>query len=161
MSFGTSPTPDLASILRSLAACAPVTAPRRAFSGYDQSGQSANPDPSPGRLPEHEDGEYDPNNPLITSKPTPNHYLGSHGLATTTSQPQNPPFVDVTTITTYPVALRYITKTIARDEDIMARLRKLISVQHQHEQQWWQGRVALQRKQSGREEGRRKVGDVL
>ena len=161
MPFDASPTPDLASILRSLAACAPATAPHHAFSRYDQSGQSTNPDPSPSRLPELEDGEYDPNNPLITSKPTPNHYLGSHRLASTTSQPQNPPLVDVTTITTYPVALRYITKTIARDEDIMPRLRKLVSVQHQHEQQWWQGRVALQRKQSGREEGRKKVGDVL
>ena len=155
MTPDTSPTPDLASILRTLAACAPLTAPRHAF------GQSANHNPSLGRPPELEEGEYDPNDPLITIKPTHNHNLDSHRLPAPISQPQNPPLVDGTTVTTYPAALRYITKTVARNEAIMARLRKLISVQHQHEQQWWQGRVALQMKQSGREESRKKVGDVL
>ncbi len=43
----------------------------------------------------------------------------------------------------------------------MYRIRHLIRTQHEHERVWWAGREALVVKQQGREEGRRKLNDVL
>lgn len=71
------------------------------------------------------------------------------------------PTVDPRTITTYPAALRHITQTVAQNEASMARIRKLIASQHQHERQWWEGRVQLIKQQAEREEGRKTVEDVL
>lgn len=43
----------------------------------------------------------------------------------------------------------------------MHRIRHLIQTQHEHERQWWDGRVSLVTQQAGREEGRRKLNSVL
>lgn len=43
----------------------------------------------------------------------------------------------------------------------MHRIRHVIQTQHQHERQWWDGRVSLIRQQARREEGRRKLNSVL
>jgi len=52
-------------------------------------------------------------------------------------------------------------RTVARSEGTMARVKRMIRVQHEHEQQWWDGRQALLQKQEGREEGRKKLDEVL
>ena len=47
------------------------------------------------------------------------------------------------TITTWPAALKHVTKYLANDEKVSSRIRHLISEQQKHEQQWWEGREAL------------------
>jgi hypothetical protein len=37
----------------------------------------------------------------------------------------------------------------------------MIKVQHEHEEQWWNGREALIEKQKSRKEGQKKLDDVL
>jgi hypothetical protein len=37
----------------------------------------------------------------------------------------------------------------------------MMKVQHDHEQQWWNGRQALVEKQNARLEGKKKLDDVL
>ena len=157
MSSGEYNTPDLASVLRTLAA-------------YGQSSQPPT-EPSQNRIAHAvelvpdtlEDGEYDPaislNNlppriiiPAEHARPEPEPRLRSIKQSTT---------VDATSIMTWPAALRHVTRTVARNEAIMARIKKLIDVQHQHESQWWEGRKALIQKQKDRIEGRRKVDEVL
>ena len=50
---------------------------------------------------------------------------------------------DASTITTWPAALKHVTKHLASDDKISSRIQHLISEQHKHEHQWWQGREAL------------------
>ena len=159
MAFNSPPNPDLASILRTLAAYTPVPASRPLCSNDYQAPLSRDNRPTLDGSEELEEGEYDPHQPLISNNPS--QYPQTATQVRPITPPAKPPATDPTTITTYPAALRYITKTIVRNEQIMARIRKLIDVQHQHEQQWWEGREALLKKQSGREEARRKVGEVL
>ncbi|MCJ1386496.1 hypothetical protein MMC17_009622 [Xylographa soralifera] len=174
-------TPDIASILRSLAATTsnypapalpiqpakPISPPRPQLDGSID--HAANPD----LVHELEEGEYDPNDVLLPIPgPEPQNPLSSHASITTT--PSNaisktdsfqyivkPTTVDPRTIITYPAALRHITKIVARNEATMSRLRKLIASQRQHERQWWDGRETLVKQQGEREEGRKKVEDVL
>lgn len=37
----------------------------------------------------------------------------------------------------------------------------MIKIQHEHEEQWWNGRVALIERQRARKEGQKKLDDVL
>jgi hypothetical protein len=37
----------------------------------------------------------------------------------------------------------------------------MIKVQHEHEEQWWQGRKALIERQAARKEGQKKLDEVL
>ena len=148
-------TPDLASVLRTLAAYAPPL-------------QQVPQPPLEASVPdgELEEGEYDPANPLML--PVPLNPIPKQTILPKPSPDPAPrvvtpsiPEVDPTTITTWPAALRHVTKLIARNEAVMARMRKLIEVQRQHEQQWWEGREALIKKQHDRIEGRKMVDDVL
>jgi hypothetical protein len=38
---------------------------------------------------------------------------------------------------------------------------QMIKVQHEHEEQWWEGRKALIERQKARKEGQKKLEDVL
>jgi len=191
--------PDLASILRSLAASAQTAQPlqlplqRLPVAAnltpqlYNYQLDGANDlDPDSGL----EEGEYDPSDALLPLTAfTPNVHATARTDSASLNSPTAPfapiappapvaparplpappaapipppkPTVDPRTITTYPAALRHITQTIARSEASMARIRKLIASQHQHERQWWEGRVQLVKQQAEREEGRKTVEDVL
>ncbi|KAL9119774.1 MAG: hypothetical protein Q9187_003669 [Circinaria calcarea] len=159
-------TPDLAAVLRTLAAYSQPQPQAHSHShqltpqllalGPPFSGDSSKDD--------LEDGEYDPKEPMLL--PTERRHSQarpprpSPSTAPTAITPKTPQ-VDPTTITTWPAALRHVTKLVARNEAIAARIRKLIDVQHQHERQWWEGREGLIKMQAGRVEGRKKVDDVL
>ncbi|MCJ1392176.1 hypothetical protein MMC18_005043 [Xylographa bjoerkii] len=173
--------PDIASILRSLAATASnnPTLPLPVHLTEAVSAPSSQLDGSP----EHgvdldldiglEEGEYDPNDALLpiaeqgTQLPLLSHAVTFPDPISAVSTSGNTQFipkaapVDPRSITTYPAALRHITKIVARNEATMSRVRKLIVSQHQHERQWWDGREALVKQQGEREEGRKKVEDVL
>ena len=155
-------TPDLASVLRTLAAYSappPRAAPQ---SPYVLSGLGDS------TTDELEEGEYDPEEALLLevednlSYTAPTQPPKPPSLTTEARKPSPKiPRIDPTTITTWPAALRYVSSLIAREEAVSDRIRKLITVQHQHERQWWEGREALINLQKGREEGRRKVDDIL
>lgn len=194
--------PDLATILRSLAASIPTaqasqppfhrhpvtTNPPTQLYNYQFDGPNDLDTDS-----DLEEGEYDPSDALLppavltpntsaTTRTSPNPLNASiasiapiaptapvASIAPARPPPAPPvaptappkPTVDPRTITTYPAALRHITQTVAQNEASMARIRKLIASQHQHERQWWEGRVQLIKQQAEREEGRKTVEDVL
>lgn len=165
------PSADLASILATLAAYTPVPAPVPAPTIPDAAAHT------PLTL---EEGEYDPStldtsisstqagrvdqqsNPLHLPAPSSTTILNEQHRQQS-QQKQKPPLAvpSSSTITTWPPALRYVMKFIATNEAAMHRIRHLIQTQHEHERQWWDGRVSLIRQQAGREEGRRKLNSVL
>lgn len=61
-----------------------------------------------------------------------------------------PAIPDASTITTWPVALKHVTKYLVPDERVSARIKHLITEQHKHERQWWAGREAIIARQEGR-----------
>lgn len=85
--------------------------------------------------------------------PTSHHPLAKSSLILPTPSPSK--------ITTWPPALRHVTKFLVPNPDFTRRIAHLIHTQHQHERQWWSGREALVQKLESREEGRRKLNDVL
>lgn len=72
-----------------------------------------------------------------------------------------PPTPSPAKITTWPPALRHVTKMLVPNPEFTRRVAHLIHAQHKHERQWWSGREALVQKLESREEGRRKLNDVL
>lgn len=71
------------------------------------------------------------------------------------------PSTDPRTITTWPPALRHVTKVSAIDSEFLPRIRALIANQQDNERQWWSGREALVRQQSTRAGSKRELDDVL
>lgn len=52
-------------------------------------------------------------------------------------------------------------KQVVKHENIIQDVRRMIKVQHEHEDQWWEGRKALIERQKARKEGQKKLEDVL
>jgi hypothetical protein len=52
-------------------------------------------------------------------------------------------------------------KTVARHENILQDIRRMVKAQHEHEEQWSNGRKALLERQAARKEGQKKLDDVL
>lgn len=52
-------------------------------------------------------------------------------------------------------------RTVGQNESIQQRIRFLIQRQHDHEKQWWRGRVALVEKQKARAEKKKELDEVL
>ena len=183
--YGSQP-PSLAAILQTLAASS--TNRHRTFTPQIHQ-PSLSPYVPPVNSQEAQDddleeGEYEPDeynpggyNPLdsiqlSTDHGTPVHQelpLHTHSIppplslpqSRSTSAPSKAPLVDPSSITTWPSALRHVTKLVSQNEAILIRIRKLIKVQNQHEKQWWDGRNALLQKQKDRIEGRKKLDEVL
>lgn len=79
--------------------------------------------------------------------------------ARTSTPPQ--PRIDPRSITTWPAALRYITKLSGTNDEFLPRIRALIKNQHDNERQWWAGREALVEQQGARAGGKQELDDVL
>ena len=69
--------------------------------------------------------------------------------------------LDPSKITEWAAAQKYVTFTLAQNQEATARIRKIIKSQHNHERQWWAGREALVSKLNNRAEGRRKADEIL
>ncbi|PKY01286.1 hypothetical protein P168DRAFT_307126 [Aspergillus campestris IBT 28561] len=124
--------------------------------------------------PEDED-TYEPTDSLPLSTPAPapqtpqgkqQQQLSSHRPPQPAQQHPPPPpppgtKVDISTITTWPSALRHVMRTVGQNESIQQRIRFLIQRQHDHEKQWWRGRVALVEKQKARAEKKKELDEVL
>lgn len=159
--------PDLASVLATLAAYAP---PQPAVTQLSTS-HSQPPPPEP----DLEEGEYDPSDfkPII-SQPSPYSNSAPESLTATappnpqasvsqprTAQPISSPLESASKIVSWPAALRHVMKNLVPNPAVSHQIQHLIRTQHQHERQWWSGRESLLQKQKGREEGRKKLDDVL
>jgi hypothetical protein len=57
---------------------------------------------------------------------------------------------DASTITTWPAALKHVTRHLVPNEQAAGRIKHLISEQHKHERQWWAGREAILARQADR-----------
>ncbi|RMZ84883.1 hypothetical protein DV738_g451, partial [Chaetothyriales sp. CBS 135597] len=91
---------------------------------------------------------------LAATKPQP--------LTPTASATKPPPTIpDPSRITTYPAALKHVTKHLATSETASTRIRHLISTQHQHERQWHAGREALLALQASRPSTSAQVSALL
>ncbi|KAG9233870.1 hypothetical protein BJ875DRAFT_30934 [Amylocarpus encephaloides] len=69
--------------------------------------------------------------------------------------------VDPATIIEWSAGLRCLLKTVARHEHVLNDIRRMIRVQHEHEEQWFKGREALLEKQKSRKEGQKRLDEVF
>lgn len=79
----------------------------------------------------------------------------------TGSKPSTPTVPDASTLTTWPAALKHVTRYIVPDEKVSTRIKHLINEQHKHERQWWAGREAIIARQEGRTGASQQVADLL
>ncbi len=82
-------------------------------------------------------------------------------LAEARSQSSTPSVPDASTITTWPAALKHVTRHLVPNEQAAARIVHLISEQHKHERQWWRGREAIVARQEGRSGTSQQVSSLL
>lgn len=80
---------------------------------------------------------------------------------TMTPAPATVPVPDASGITTWPAALKHVTRYIAQNEVIATKLRQLVAEQHQHEKQWWASREAITRKHQSRGDNQQQAADLL
>ncbi|KAE8374959.1 hypothetical protein BDV26DRAFT_25971 [Aspergillus bertholletiae] len=121
-------------------------------------------------VPENDTDTYEPSEtitPLTPSPNAPSHQYQSHPKPQHHHQHhqhhQKPsfPLPNTSTITTWPTALKSITRTLSTNEDLQRKIRFLMQRQHDHERQWWAGREALVRKQKARVEKKKELDAVL
>ncbi|KAL2056776.1 hypothetical protein ABVK25_003171 [Lepraria finkii] len=180
-------TPDLASVLRTLAAYAP--APTQAPIGQEK----ASPYHTEARDEDEElgGGEYDP-----AAIPSPSSVTPTQAPAYTQPAPQQPlpatctpplqerqpvpqqappaiitpppvkktyttPQCPPATIITWAPALRHVTTLTNSNPEFNHRVKHLIKTQHQHEWQWWATREELTKRLHGRAASRTKLDSVL
>lgn len=120
------------------------------ISDIQAQGQQAPPITETRHVPETTTTTY-PQPPL---KPTPT-------LTPVPKKTYTPPTYHPATITTWAPALRHVTSQNASNDEFIHRVRHLITTQHTHERQWWEGREELKKRLAGREEGRKKLDSVL
>lgn len=155
---------DLASVLKTLSAYAPPTSQ---IATPSVATTQNNPVVNNG-LDSLVGDDYKPQDTVLPDRPNLGRslpVLHSRGSATPTPPPtftsRKTPSIDPSAITEWPAALKCVMKTVAANEAIQARVQKLINTQHEYERQWWAGREALLMKQKGREEGKRKLDEVM
>ncbi|KAF4621543.1 hypothetical protein G7Y89_g14530 [Cudoniella acicularis] len=137
-------TPDLATVLRTLAGLAPQN-------------------PTPPQQPQSAvQDQVPPSNDQIQFQQALQQQLDR---ASQFSQPPPvntaPKIVDPATILEWSAGLRSVMKTVANRENVINDIRRMIKVQHEHEEQWWKGREALIERQKERKEGQKKLDEVL
>ncbi|KAL3424205.1 hypothetical protein PVAG01_03486 [Phlyctema vagabunda] len=144
-------TPDLASVLRTLAGLAP---PNQQASNQQVQGPTFSQDP---RLSStFASYQQQVHEPSLSSLPSsvPAFHTGQHNVPKTK-------VVDPATIIEWSAGLRCVMRTVAKHDNVLQDIRRMIKVQHEHEEQWWKGREALIERQQARKEGQKKLDDVL
>ena len=158
-----SSTPDLASVLQTLAQLAPATANHASNTVTSQT-------PSTASFPNYGAHQYSYEPPGSSRPADPrlraDVLRAAHGVADVTSDrsrsatptigtQQKAAGIDPSTITEWPAALKYVMRTVSQNEEIQKRIKKLITTQHEHERQWWAGRELIIKQQ----EESKKQGD--
>ncbi|TVY33778.1 hypothetical protein LOCC1_G007083 [Lachnellula occidentalis] len=156
MSSNGQQTPDLASILKTLSDL-------NSQNQQQQSQQESQPQPQ--SQPQSQ------SQPTVKPQAQPYHayqqawqqQLEIASQSQKPSAPTNTPpnVVEPASIIEWSAGLRCVMKTVAKHDNIINEIRRMINVQHEHEEQWFNGREALIEKQKGREEGQKKLDEVL
>ncbi|PBP26895.1 hypothetical protein BUE80_DR002217 [Diplocarpon rosae] len=133
--------PDLASILRTLAGLTPQTQPQQNSTTF-------------GQAPSH----FEQPQQSWTLQP---EHIAVPPRTTTPSGPLPKAGIDPATIIEWSAGLRCVMVNVARHENILNDIRRMIKVQREHEEQWWNGREILIEKQKARKENQKKLDDVL
>lgn len=68
---------------------------------------------------------------------------------------------DASSITTWPAALKHVTRYLIPNEQFALRIKHMINEQHKHERQWWAGREAIVERQKGRPGKSQQVSAIL
>ncbi|KAH8663005.1 hypothetical protein BGZ60DRAFT_79185 [Tricladium varicosporioides] len=139
-------TPDLATILKTLAGLTP-----QAQISPQQSQPSL---PAPVQQPTEEQKHFQ----RALQEQLDAHASGGPYAAPTNNGPK---LVDPATIIEWETGAKCVRKTVLGREDAVNDIRRMIKVQHEHEEQWWNGREALIERQKARKEGQRKLDEVL
>jgi Protein of unknown function (DUF2458) len=138
--------------------------------GPSQETLSSDPNSAPPAIPglglppsEPPRSESPSNLPLSAASRSQDHHLSTPAtpLNKTARKPTSAPVPDASTITTWQAALKHVTKHLASDENFANRIRHLISAQHKHEQQWYDGRLNLISTQSSRSTTSAQVSALL
>lgn len=83
--------------------------------------------------------------------------------APTRSRTSTPKFdvPDASSITTWPAALKHVTRHLVPNEQVANRIKHLINEQHKHEGQWWAGREAIVARHNGSSDTSQQVSAIL
>ncbi|PBP27251.1 hypothetical protein BUE80_DR001649 [Diplocarpon rosae] len=133
--------PDLASILRTLAGLTPQNQPQQNNTTY-------------GQAPPH----FEQPQQSWTLQP---ERIVVPPRSTTPTDPLPKAGIDPATIIEWSAGLRCVMVTVARHESMLNDIRRMMKVQREHEEQWWNGREILIEKQKARKENQKKLDDVL
>ncbi|KIW91823.1 uncharacterized protein Z519_07793 [Cladophialophora bantiana CBS 173.52] len=68
---------------------------------------------------------------------------------------------DASAITTWPAALKHVSRHLVHNEQVANRIKHLINEQHKHERQWWAGREAIIARRQGRSGTSQQVSAIL
>jgi hypothetical protein len=79
------------------------------------------------------------------------------------SKTSNPKYdvPDASTITTWPAALKHVTRHLASNEKVANRVKHLINESHKHEREWWAGREAIVDRHQGKSGTSQQVSAIL
>ncbi|TQS37999.1 hypothetical protein Golomagni_01506 [Golovinomyces magnicellulatus] len=153
--------PDLASILKTLASLTPQNqyqlqpvAATASSSSLDQ----VNSYPHQDLVKEHRSNHHQNLAPTLESFLPTAEQINSTSLKKPVVAKN---VVDPTCILDWPAGLRCVMKTVAKHESVLDEIRRLLKLQHEHEEQWWNGRNALIEKLKVRQEGQKKLDEVL
>ncbi|KAI9816368.1 MAG: hypothetical protein M1826_001835 [Phylliscum demangeonii] len=186
MAHSSSPTPDLAIVLQTLAQfCRPLpTIPTRLPVPIASISPNTIATPAPSLPvtassaarteldPDREEGEYEPAEVMAVdshlSDPAPAHLpsgsqLAAPRVADSMLPPRasSPAMAEPTLIVDWPSALRCVMKLAARNGDFIATIKRMVQTQHDDERRWWVAREDLIQKQKVRREDQKKLDDVL
>ncbi|KUJ20356.1 uncharacterized protein LY89DRAFT_730403 [Mollisia scopiformis] len=146
-------TPDLATILRTLAALSPP----------NQTQQPQQAQPQFQAKPQAEVPPYQPTiqNHQPPAQPWPRQQHPQISRSTTPpGSPKN--HVDPTTIIDWKEGLHCVTDVLSKNKIIIVQeVQRMIKVQNEHELQWFKGREALIEKQKARKEGQKQIDEAL
>lgn len=153
---------DLTSVLKTLSSLSTPAPPTPNGAPNPQVHRTSTPNDDAYEPPETmQRNASSPNTAQSTATPPPVPQESSAKASAHPSTKQTGDMVDSSTITTWPAALRYVMRTVAQNEDMQRRIRRLIQSQHDHEKQWWQGRETLVKKHRTRVEKKKELDAVL
>ncbi|KAK2873340.1 hypothetical protein FQN49_002436 [Arthroderma sp. PD_2] len=151
MEFPNNGTPDLAAILKTLSSFNTPQPCQSQTPANDSNPDNTNRTPATITSNQSASGtdRRAPQDLSASSRQVPE--FGSQGKSS----------VDPSIITTWPTAIKCVMKTVAQNEGVQYRIRRLIATQHEHEKSWWQARQRLIAKQKARAGNQKKLDEVL
>ncbi|KAF7894756.1 uncharacterized protein EAF01_010206 [Botrytis porri] len=153
------PTPDLATVMEILANLAKAKNQQQAQPST-QTASAQTPDvTSHGQAIQQQQRQQQQHWPQSVAPPITQHESGQ--LQAQAQSINNSKAVDPATIIEWSAGLRCVMRTLNKHDHVLQEIRKMIKVQHEHEEQWWKSRVALIERQAARKEGQKKLEEVL